>query len=181
MVTTLTSTPIETLATQTHRILRQALLFSASLITIVPTAIATPVTKPSMTAPLAAPPGTTIPNGTYLYGEAAKANQLGSAYLVFELRNSQLKGAVYWPGSAFECVSGQVQAVSPASPQKNRLVLTFLANQNQPATTRDIAITQSAIVASTGKTVPVVGLEGMQPIGPLTSNDQRILKTCQAQ
>jgi hypothetical protein len=177
MVTTLTSTTIATLATQTQRILRQALLLSASLITIVPTAIATPNLTPIR--PSAAPPEPTIANGTYLYGETRQRNQLGSAYLVFEIRNSQLKGAVYWPGSAFECLSGQVQAVGPASPGENRLALTFLANQNQPASTRNIAISRSAIVASASKTVPAIALEGMHPIGPLTSNDQRILRMCQ--
>lgn len=166
MVTTLTST---TIATQTRQILRQTLLLSASLITIVPTAIAAPSLTPIR--PSAAPQGTTIANGTYLYGETSQRNQLGSTYLVFEIRNQTISGAVYWPGSAFECLSGQAQP--------DRLALTIAANQNQPTSTRNIALSRSAIVASTGKTAPAIGLEGMHPIGPLTSNDQRILKMCQ--
>jgi hypothetical protein len=165
MVPNNTSTPIQTLATQTRRILRQTLLLSASLITIIPSAIAAPAPKTAIAN------STPIGNGTYLYGETAKASQQGSAYLVFEVRNSQLSGAVYWPGSSFECLSGTIQA--------DRLALTIAANPQQPATTRDIPLTQSAIVASNGKTAPIVGLEGMHPIGTLSKNDQRILKMCQ--
>jgi hypothetical protein len=164
MVLNITSATIQHLATQTRRILRQSFLLSASLITIVPSAIA---------APAAAPTPSPIANGTYLYGEAPNPNQLGSAYLVFEVHNQTVSGAVYWPGSSFECLSGNVQL--------NRLALTIAATASEPATSRDIAFTQSAIVASNGKTAPIVGLEGMHPIGTLSRNDRRILKTCQAQ
>jgi hypothetical protein len=170
MVPNNTSTPIQHLAAQTRRILRQTLLLSASLITIVPSAIAAPALKTAIAPRSIASP---IANGTYVYGETAKPNQLGSAYLVFEVRNQQLSGAVYWPGSSFECLSGNVQP--------NRLALTIAANPQQPATTRDIPLTQNAIVASNGKAAPIVGLEGMHPIGTLSDNDRRILKTCQAQ
>lgn len=174
------------LTTQTRRFLRQSLLLSASLFTIVPAAISAPVIKTARAnaplprpiasqsqRPLATPLGTRIANGIYLYGEAAQANQLGSAYLVFEVRNSQLKGAVYWPGSSFECLSGQVQA--------DRLALNLPATPNQAATTRNIALIPSGPVASNAKPTIPIGLEGMHPIAPLTENDRRILKTCQAQ
>ncbi len=152
-------------APQTRRFLRQTILATVSLMSVIPTAIATPV----------------ISNGTYLYGEAPTPNQLGSAYLVFQVHNQTLSGAAYWPGSSFECLSGQVQGVGAASPGASRLVLTFKATPSQPASTREIALTQRGIVANTGKTSPGMGLEGMHPIGKLSSNDRRILKTCQAQ
>jgi hypothetical protein len=166
MVTHITSATIHSLTTQTRRILRQTLLISASLITIGPAALAAPALKTATANSTASP----IANGTYLYGETATPNQLGSTYLIFEVRNQKLSGAVYWPGSSFECLSGKVQ--------DDRLALTIAANQNQPATTKDIALTQGAIVASTGKPVPTMGLEGMHPIGKLSANDRRILNTC---
>jgi hypothetical protein len=168
---------------QQSRLLGASLL-SASLLTLVPTAIAAPSRQAPAIAKAVAPTTTSqtptqttqispLKNGLYLYGEAPKANQLGSAYLVFEVRNSSLQGAVYWPGSSFECLSGQIQP--------NRLALTFRQPDPNGANSRDIALTQTSIVASNGTIAAPVGLEGMHPIATITQNDRRILKTCQAQ
>ena len=94
----------------------------------------------------------TLADGIYLFGEAAEPEQMGNAYLVFEVRRGILIGAFYMPSSSFDCVYGAAQ------PQ--RLDVTIVNSYEQTAYPYSIPIQQ------------------MHPISEVSANDRRILSTC---
>ncbi|NJL49519.1 MAG: hypothetical protein HC929_21355, partial [Leptolyngbyaceae cyanobacterium SM2_5_2] len=47
-------------------------------------------------------------DGTYLYGESPVANTTGAIYLVFQVTDNSLTGALYQPSSSFDCIYGTV-------------------------------------------------------------------------
>ncbi|HEY9749052.1 MAG TPA: hypothetical protein V6C63_10255, partial [Allocoleopsis sp.] len=51
----------------------------------------------------------TLADGTYLYGEAPEPEQIGSAYMVFQVTKGKVIGAFYMPRSSFDCFSGRFE------------------------------------------------------------------------
>lgn len=45
-------------------------------------------------------------NGTYLYGESPRPDDVHQGYVLFEVKNSQVTGALFMPHSSFDCFQG---------------------------------------------------------------------------
>lgn len=115
----------------------------------------------------------TLPNGVYLFGQAKQANQVGAAYLVFEVNNRQVVGAAYMPSSSFDCFHGQLQA--------NQLTVTVIDSYDQSSRPYTVNLQTQATVATVGSPiVSLAGLTGYQLIPTLSQNDAHMLATCQA-
>lgn len=138
------------------------------------TAIASTSTSPSrLTALAQAPEANVLTDGIYLYGQADTANQIGSAYMVFEVNDSQVVGAFYMPQSSFDCFQGEFQ--------DDQLALNVVDSYERTVHPYAIALNAGEPIAQVGEEVVTpVGLEGFHPIGTLSEMDQRILATCQA-
>lgn len=115
-----------------------------------------------------------LADGTYLYGQSQTAEQLGSAYMVFEVNQGKLLGAFYMPRSSFDCFYGNLEA--------DRMALTVVDSYAQSPHPYAVALESTESIAMTGSEtiVPAVTLEGFHRLENLSSNDQRILSTCKA-
>lgn len=114
-----------------------------------------------------------LANGVYLYGQSREAEQLGSAYMVFEVRDREIIGAFYMPYSSFDCFNGAIEA--------NRLALNVIDSYEQASYPYEIGLEQSDAVATVGNTtITPVQIEGFHRIDSVSENDQRILASCQA-
>jgi hypothetical protein len=115
----------------------------------------------------------TLADGVYLYGESPEPNQIGSAYLVFEVTDHQLVGAFYLPHSSFDCLEGEVQ--------DDRLNFTLVNSYDRTVQAYSLPIQSDNYVASASEpmTAPIQ-LNGMHNISTISDNDQRILETCKA-
>lgn len=137
---------------------------------------ATSSTQPSqrLTAQAASVASNSLANGVYLYGESAEPEQIGSAYMVFEVKEGKVMGAFYMPRSSFDCFSGAFQA--------NKLALNVVDTYEQSVHPYAIALERPGNVASSSQNsaLPAIGLEGFQRLDKLSDNDQRILGVCQA-
>lgn len=113
-------------------------------------------------------------DGVYLYGESPAPDQVGSAYLVFEVSESdRVVGAFYMPYSSFDCFQGEFQGT--------QLNLTVINAYTQTPHPYSIAVQSDTYVASNGNSAPAeVGLEGFHNLESISENDQRILATCKA-
>ncbi len=115
----------------------------------------------------------TLADGVYLYGQTAEPEQLGAAYLVFEVQNRRVVGAFYMPSSSFDCFYGEVEA--------DRLALTVVDSYEQSHHPYSVALATDSSVASVGGSPSTPAeLEGFHHIQTISDNDQRILSTCQA-
>ncbi|MGQ4648209.1 hypothetical protein [Lyngbya aestuarii] len=125
----------------------------------------------------------TIPDGTYLYGESSQANVLGNEYMVFESRQGKVIGALYLPQSEYSCFYGTLDA--------DKMSLTVVNPYDQTALAHVIERQQRSPIAAASSQLTLddrysslnyphaVGLEGYQPIGELSEQDQQMLKECQ--
>ena len=114
-----------------------------------------------------------LPNGTYLYGQVAKAEQIGKTYLVLQVRDRAVAGAIYQPASSFDCVQGTVQA--------NRLALAIANSYEQTQSPYSIALqTNSRVATATNPPLAAVKLVGFYQIQTLSDNDRRLLSICEA-
>lgn len=114
-----------------------------------------------------------LPDGTYLYGQSAQPDQIGSAYMVFTVNHDQVVGAFYMPYSSFDCFQGEFQA--------DQLALTIVDSYDQTSYPYAVALQPVSAIASSqaGTSVPV-SLQGFHRLPAVSANDQRILATCQA-
>ncbi|NCJ06844.1 hypothetical protein GS597_10050 [Synechococcales cyanobacterium C] len=113
--------------------LRLVLGLGSALVLISTTAITLAVEQPL--AP-------TLEPGTYLYGEAQEANQIGKGYIVFRHQGEQVIGAFYYPRSEFSCFVGDLQ-------QKNLQVLALGMGHEEPTEVR-IALNQLHAISEIG-------------------------------
>ncbi|MEO1590287.1 MAG: hypothetical protein AAFU71_03230 [Cyanobacteria bacterium J06632_22] len=128
-------------------------------------AVATPV------QPLLAEAPVLPADGFYLFGEQPVADQLATAYFVFELQAGLVTGAFYMPHSSFDCVQGQMGSTE--------LALTITDSYSQEQYAYALALTQDTLIASTGE-VSAFSLSGFQQLEQLSENDHRLIETCQA-
>lgn len=113
-------------------------------------------------------------DGIYLYGQSPNPNQLGSAYIVFQVNNNRVVGAFYMPYSSFDCFHGEVQAT--------QLALNVIDSYERTVHPLSVALDVAPPVASmVGVGSTPVSLEGFHRLNTVTENDQRILSTCQAE
>ncbi|MGB3496026.1 MAG: hypothetical protein WBA57_25075 [Elainellaceae cyanobacterium] len=113
-----------------------------------------------------------LPDGTYLYGQVPERDQLGAAYLVFEVVAERVTGAFYMPHSSFDCFQGSFE--------NNQLALQIRNSYEQTVYPFSIAMQDVAIANPLSGGIPAVALDGFYEIESIDSNDQRVLETCQA-
>lgn len=113
-----------------------------------------------------------LPDGVYLFGQSPEPDQVGAAYMVFEVNDSRVVGAFYMPYSSFDCFNGQFGG--------NQLELTVINSYEQTAHPYAVALSENSSVATTGDAIAPVGLEGYHQLEQVSENDERILATCQA-
>lgn len=113
-----------------------------------------------------------LPDGIYLYGQSAERDQIGAAYMVFQVEQSQVTGAFYMPSSSFDCFQGEFQG--------ERLALNVVDSYEQTVHPYSVALAASDSVASTDGSVAPVSLQGFHQIQSLDDSDRTILATCQA-
>lgn len=111
-------------------------------------------------------------DGVYLYGQVAQPDQLGAAYMVFQVERDRVVGAFYMPHSSFDCFYGEV------TPQE--LALTIVDSYDRTAYPYAVALEQTSNVASlSGQAIAPVQLDGLVRLEALSANDERILGVCQ--
>jgi hypothetical protein len=93
-------------------------------------------------------------NGVYLFGDAQLPNQLERSYFIFQIENQQVVGAVYTPGSSFDCFYGTQK---PGNLEVQ--VFDSFENNYYPH---------------------AVALSDYYSLAQISGNDQRILQTCRA-
>ncbi len=111
-----------------------------------------------------------LQNGIYLYGQSAKAEQIGATYLVFEVKQNNVVGAFYVPHSSFDCFTGTLQ--------NNQMALTIRNSYENTEYPYSVGLQRQTVAASTATVAAPIGLQGFHPIKHLSSNDQRLLSTC---
>lgn len=117
--------------------------------------------------------GPVLADGVYLYGQSEQPEQIGSAYMVFEVNQGKVVGAFYMPRSSFDCFYGNLEA--------DHVALNVVDSYEQSVHPYAVALETSAPIATTGsEAVTPVGLEGFHQISSVSNNDQRILSTCKA-
>ncbi|MGK7916817.1 MAG: hypothetical protein AB4038_14940 [Prochloraceae cyanobacterium] len=112
-----------------------------------------------------------LANGVYLYGQSSLPEQIGKEYLIFEVRQGGVIGAIYMPRSEFYCFYGNLNSqqinLSILDTYENRIysyLLTIKARSSVSATPEENA---NSIV-----------IEGYQQINTIRTNDRRILNIC---
>jgi hypothetical protein len=94
------------------RVCLTVLVLSATLVTGMAQAGEMPSTVPIIkksTRAVATNSGSSLANGTYLYGESTEPGRIGSEYIVFDNQDGQAVGAVFMTDSEYSCFSGKVQ------------------------------------------------------------------------
>jgi hypothetical protein len=116
-------------------------------------------------------PASSLPDGTYLYGQSAKPDEIGQGYFVFEVNKGNVIGALYMPRSSFDCAFGRFQG--------NELALTVVNSYDRSTNPFAIAIDRNSTVATTENLVQQpISLQGFHPIDTISENDQRMLNVC---
>ncbi|WP_416676291.1 hypothetical protein [Egbenema bharatensis] len=111
-------------------------------------------------------------DGVYLYGQSPERDQIGSAYMIFEVTQGEVVGAFYMPRSSFDCFYGDFQV--------DRMALTVIDSYEQTSHPYAVALEPTDTLAATEAEVTPVGLEGFHQIENPSENDLRILSTCQS-
>lgn len=125
--------------------------------------------------PLPRPSGHHLEDGIHFFGEASERDQLGSTYMVFEVKDSKVLGAVFAPHSSYSCFEGRFSNA--------QLALRIEDAYDGSIYTHEIALEQTAIVASSHlQSVEMqMGLEGMQPLENIEEQESSMLATCRAE
>lgn len=103
---------------------------------------------------IAATGHSSLREGTYLYGESNKSNQLNQEYFVFEVQNNKVIGAAYMPRSSFDCFYG--------TQRSSRLNLTIVNSYKENTYSH------------------LLNLNYYEPIANISRNDQQILEACKS-
>lgn len=114
-------------------------------------------------------------DGIYLYGQSPEPEQLGQEYIIFEVQNGNVIGALYMPQSEFSCFDGKIESGKLAM-----IVAGYPDGGDGP--TEVAAVGNPAIgFGDELITYPFsVSLENYHQLGSVNANDQRILETCKA-
>ncbi|GEM_PF-1578651 len=114
-----------------------------------------------------------LEEGIYLFGQSPQPEQIGQAYLVFEVKQGRVTGAFYMPNSSFDCFTGV--------PQGNQLNLSIIEAYSQEAYSYQIGFSNSTVVAAAGGQGTDKNnliLEGFHRLSTVSENDTRILNQC---
>jgi hypothetical protein len=112
--------------------------------------------------------------GQYLFGQSAQPDQIGSGYIVMESNGQDLYGALYFPGSSFDCFRGRVQG--------NALAMTIIDSYSQEAYANSIALEPRGAIAADvlPDGLAPLNLSGFHTLSTLSDNDLRMLNVCKA-
>ena len=113
-------------------------------------------------------------DGVYLYGQSPQPGQFGLEYLVFEVTDNKLFGAVYFPQSEFNCFYGTLTSYG--------MELSIMSPYENAVYPYSIALEDSSVVATTGNQVlnkDNPSLRGYYPINNLSQWDEQLLQMCQ--
>lgn len=113
---------------------------------------------------------TFLADGVYLYGQSPEAEQLNTAYMVFEVRQNQAVGLFYMPYSSFDCFYGNLNS--------DRLAVTVIDSYENTPYNYALALDESAIASTHPIREPQ--FEGFHRIAEVSTNDYRMLETCKA-
>lgn len=124
---------------------------------------------------------TSIPDGTYLYGQSSQPDQIGQEYIVFQANKGKLVGVLYLPQSEFSCFRGTLESKQMNLQVVNPYDQTALAHtiENQQQTSVAAGSQLPLDRAYDSLTYPyTVKLDQYQPVGQLSENDQQMLNIC---
>ncbi|MFH7242788.1 MAG: hypothetical protein ACHWZW_08045 [Spirulina sp.] len=112
--------------------------------------------------------------GQYLFGQSPDPDQIGSGYIVLNSDGQDIYGALYFPGSSFDCFRGRVEG--------NALAMTIIDSYSQEAYPYSIALDAQSPIATTQfqNGLAPLSLSGFHALETLSENDLRMLNTCQA-
>ena len=120
-------------------------------------------------------------DGTYLYSQSPEPEQIGQEYMVFEVRQGKVIGAIYMPHSEFSCFYGALNSgkltMMVASSSDSEAYPDPVAGQNtqQVATNSDKPYTGDS---NNSVAYPYsVLLQNYHQLN-VSANDKRILGTC---
>ena len=116
------------------------------------------------------PSDSVFASGTYLYGQSSQPEEIGQEYLVFELSQEQVIGALYFPQSEFACFYGNVDS--------RQMSLVVVDPYTQETADYAIALAQQSNVAGGNNAPSSIAPLGYERIATLSDNDWRILNTC---
>ena len=112
-----------------------------------------------------------LEDGTYLFGQSAEPDVIGSAYAVLSVQNNRTVGAFYMPRSSYDCFSGEL---SPT-----QLSVNIVDSYSQAVYPYAVALdTTDTLVAGEG--AGAYTLEGFHRINNLSEKDLEILSVCEA-
>lgn len=152
-----------------------ALLASAGL--ILGGAFSVPTASPALASIAQAPTHTSapsiaelpnLPDGIYLYGQSPEAEQIGNAYMVFEVRQDRMIGAFYMPRSSFDCFYGKIEG--------DRLAVNVVDSYEN--TTHAYAVQRENYELASSDPTGDIEFQGFHRIADVSENDRHILETC---
>jgi hypothetical protein len=109
-----------------------------------------------------------LPNGIYLYGQSPETEQIGNAYMVFEVRQDRTIGAFYMPRSSFDCFYGNIEG--------DRLAVNIVDSYEN--TTYAYAVPRADYELASSDPTGDIEFQGFHRIANVSENDRRILETC---
>lgn len=114
-----------------------------------------------------------LPDGIYLYGQSPRPNQVGSAYMVLQVKDRQVAGAFYMPFSSFDCFQGEIR--------DQQLALTVANREEQTRYPYSLALQTQGDIASSRPEAMLATPAGYHAISSQVSpRDRQILATCQS-
>ncbi|MGK7939241.1 MAG: hypothetical protein AB4062_03620 [Crocosphaera sp.] len=112
-----------------------------------------------------------LPDGTYLYGTSPEPETIGKEYMVFQVEEGNVRGALYMPRSEYSCFTGTF-----TENELNMSVIDPYDGKEYPYSV-SLEIASTSTVAGNGQWREI-GLEGYHRLDNLSSLDQDILKKC---
>ncbi len=113
---------------------------------------------------------TVLADGTYLFGQTAEPNVMGSTYAIVSVENNRTIGAFYQPRSSFDCFSGEVLP--------DRLAINIVDSYEGTVYPYSVSLVASDALAAGSAANPYT-LEGFHQLDNLSDQDREILATCQ--
>ena len=110
-----------------------------------------------------------LPNGTYLYGSSRQRDQIGQEYMVFQVHQGTVKGAVYMPHSEFNCFTGTFEG--------NQMSMSIVDPYDGTRYNYAVTLQVPSTVASNAQWSDI-GLQGYYRLNNINPSEQKILNTC---
>lgn len=114
-------------------------------------------------------------DGTYLYGQSPRPNQIGQGYVIFQKRQGRVTGALYMPQSEFSCFQGTID-------QSGELAMTVTGSPGEVGTNQVATANQLQIPEYSDDQMMSyahsVALQDYYQLNSIGNNDRRILQMC---